>query len=545
MKKGIALILLSLMLIAALTGCGENNNVSNAPASTADGNIDMQAAEPVQNEEKPPLVIYHISDDEIELHYTHENLENTEELVFLIPDGEDAWNPAVQLRLDSYDGEIHPDMVVLTEELEIAYELYENGGGMEASVDGDTLICNMRHEDIISAFDKVTLWQHGYTSEPLSFEGIITDDLTTAVWKPAAEGILPDEFKRSEYDDEFFKPDSDDFIVVSYELPIELSTFEWQREGGPWFYSANNHLDLLKSTAMVTYLISFDGGEYLGMKIRVEYASADEAMNIGYTIIPAELGLPDKRDDSLINDEYFEESDQLLFGEQSATDYEVVYQGHFDRFRYYDFKALDSIQELERLVSVRLTDNSEALTTVPLSSLNYAAGKTEKSSLLSYLGDIEATAFSSKQTHKAGSDVVVLEMISELPGDAEHFTPLTNDYAYVIECHISLAEAYGSDEEEGLYEQFTHLYSFDDTGNVVQHIFRQQHVEYLDSVFEHDEFCESFQEWAFDKESGAYYIDYLVEYGADYSSEDETDKQSIERDLREYGQHEGYYFSKP
>lgn len=130
-------------------------------------------------------------------------------------------------------------------------------------------------------------------------------------------------------------------------------------------------------------------------------------------------------------------------------------------------------------------------------------------------------------------------MILNLPGDTKNFTPITDDYAYVIEQDIRGDEASEYYGIEGVYEQFLYLYSFDENGNVVQWMYRLYHIDHLNDDFEGYEFPESFKKWTFDKESGAYYIDYLVE------NEGSQTKDELLTDLVRYGQHEGFYFSKP
>lgn len=70
-------------------------------------------------------------------------------------------------------------------------------------------------------------------------------------------------------------------------------------------------------------------------------------------------------------------------------------------------------------------------------------------------------------------------------------------------------------------------------------MYRRYHIDHLSDDFEGSEFEESFKKWTFDKESGAYYIDYLVE------NEGSQTKDELLTDLLRYGEHEGFYFSKP
>lgn len=542
MKKIIAFILSALMLSALITGCGANNNRSNTPASTGDGSVDALSSESIKYEEKPPLVIYHISDNEIELHFTSQELASNELIAFLAPkDGENGgYNSSANLKLERVDGEINPFLMVFNEAMDVDYTVDVYSGEMEASVDGDTLICHIKHENIIAPFEKSALW-HIDTENPQPFEGIITDDVS-AVVEPVVEGVLPDEFKRSENDDQFFKPDSDDFIVLTYEIPIRLLLPEWyQFYGRVWHYGLYHSEK--ESNVKITYLISYTDDKYSSTKLRLEFASIDDAMVSSlvydYDIVPLDLGLPDKPDDSLVTAEFFEDCDQRRYGAISESDHNVVYHGHFDQFRYFEYKAQDTLPELKTLMSVPLTEYSDMLAFIAMSSLSYSAGKTQTCELLEYSGNVTATTYSSKRTHEAGSDNAVLEIISKLPGDSQYFAPVTDDYAYVIEHNYS-------DQGDGYFNQDVYLYSFDENGKIIQWIYRRQYSEYLSDAFEGEEFSENFKSWEYDEESGAYYIDYLAEYegGELYSSENSTAKEYLLFDLTKYGQHEGFYFSK-
>lgn len=542
MKKVIALILLSLMLTAAITGCGENNNVSNAPASAVDGNV---MAEPVQNEEKPRLVIYHISDDEIELHFTSNQLASVKLLSFLAPAGaEGAYNTCVDIDLaERRNDEICPCLMVFDEAMVISYTVDTYGEEMEVTVEGNTLICRISHENIIEPFAKAEIW-HVDAEDPQSFEGIITDDVP-AIIEPVVEGVLPDEFKRSEYDEQYFKPDSDDFILLTYEIPIRLLLPEWyQYYGRVWHYGLYHSEK--ESNVKITYLISYVEDNYSSTKLRLEFASVDDAMVSSlvydYDIVPLDLGLPDEPDDSLVTAEFFADCDQRRYGALEESDHDVLYHGHFDQFRYFEYKVHDTLPELKTLVSAPLTEHSDMLAFVPVSSLSYSAGDTQTCELLEYSGNVAATTYSSKRTHQAGSDNAVLDEMFEVPADKDYFKPLTDDYVYLI---YSQSGSLGDD----YYEQKVYLYSFDESGNLVQYIQR------ICSDFEHgDNGYMSYvpEAWLgateYVETDKAMYTDMLALFDTDdliYGLEEMTHKENLLFELMKQGQHEGFYFSKP
>lgn len=534
-------ILISAVMLIICTACSNNpaTETSSQPSSTNNGTALVSDIA----EEKPPLVIYHISDDEIEIRFTSKTLDTVEMLAFLRNSGNDVFNPAVQLQIEHYNGEIHPYLMAFTDTSEMDYIIYDNGDEMKVSVEDDTLICNIKRANIISEFDGVEIW-HIDTEQPISFEGIITDDVSGIV-KPVTEGVLPNEFKRSEYDDEYFKPNTDDFIVITYDIPVQLAQPEWHRPyGGDWAFGVFGD-EYAQSSAKVTYLLSFDDAKYLGTKVRLEYASIDEAMlsslEWSINLVPAERGMAnEKTEDETLIANFFEERDQDFFGRQAEkTDYTGTYYGHYDQFRYFDFKALDTLPNVERLIDFRLSDRSDAIPYFPMSSISYTAGKMQSATLVDYSASYAVLTYSSKRTNNAGSSDEALDLVLKLSGDEENFKPITDDYAYVIEEDIrgeQASENYGYD---GVYEQFVYLYSFNKSGKTVQCIYRLYHMEYLSEEFSGSEFPESFKKWTFDEESGAYYIDYLIENG------EMMTKEELSMDLQRHGQHKGYYFSKP
>ena len=543
MKKRNNALCIMIVLIILLTGCGgkvENSKI-NAPAE--ENNTVIQSSENVKKEENQPLVIYHISDDEIELHFTSDQLASIERLAFLAPSGDEngGYNSSVNIDFERDGDNICPFFIVFSETMDVAYTIDSYGNEMEVTIEGNTLICCIKHENIIAPFAKTEIW-HIDAENPQPFEGIITDDVS-AIIEPVVEGFLPDEFKRSEYDDQYFKPESDDFILLTYDISIRLLLPEWyQHYGRTWHYGL--YMSEKESNVKITYLISYVDNEYYSTKLRLEFASVDDAMVSSlvydYDIVPLDLGLPDEPDDSLVTAEFFGDCDQRRYGALTESDHDVVYHGHFDQFRYFEYKVQDTLPDLKTLMSVPLTEYSDMLAFVALSSLSYSAGDMQTCELLEYSGNVTATTYSSKRTHEAGSDSAVLDTINDLPGDSTYFSPITDDYAYVLtqDC---------PNQGDGYFNQDVYLYSFDSNGKIVQCIYRHQYSEFLSDAFEGEEFSESFKRWTFDKASGAYYIDYLADYegGELYSGEGSTAKENLLFELTKHGQHEGFYFSKP
>lgn len=304
-------------------------------------------------------------------------------------------------------------------------------------------------------------------------------------------------------------------------------------------------------------MLSFDGENYLGTKVRLKYATMNDAMlaslEDGAGLAPESLGLENqKTDDDHIIADFFEQEDRRFFNVLNAEDdhHEGIYLGHFDQYRYYDFKPTTSYAG-ENLIVLSLSAYSETIPFIPITSLNYTSGSIVMNTWESYHGNAELTIFSSKRTQKAGSDSVVLDSVHKLPGDSQYFTPLTDDYAYVIKyCH--------PDAGDGIYEYEVELYSFDNNGNLVQLVHRMYYSgllpggNYLIEGY-YDNFTEQQLEQnmvVYDKTNGVIYEDKVALYGADVCldsgiSEDSTQKENLQYDLTTEDQHEGFYFSKP
>lgn len=296
----------------------------------------------------------------------------------------------------------------------------------------------------------------------------------------------------------------------------------------------------------MTYIISYYEDKYTSTKIRIEYESIEDAMLAGlvygYIICPVALGYDNEPNDDLVTADYFEQADQMLHGERSESDHDYTYHGHFDQFRYFEYKVHDTLPELKTLVSAPLTEHSDMLAFVPVSSLSYSAGDTQTCELLEYSGNVAATTYSSKRTHQAGSDNAVLDEMFEVPADKDYFKPLTDDYVYLI---YSQSGSLGDD----YYEQQVYLYSFDESGNLVQYIQR------ICSDFEHgDNGYMSYvpEAWLgateYVETDKAMYTDMLALFDTDdliYGLEEMTHKENLLFELMKQGQHEGFYFSKP
>ena len=153
-----------------------------------------------------------------------------------------------------------------------------------------------------------------------------------------------------------------------------------------------------------------------------------------------------------------------------------------------------------------------------------------------------------KKTYEAGSDTSVLDAMYKLSGDGEHFSPLTDDYAYIIRSDSTYD--YGNGIKD--YMQEAYLYSFDGDGTLVQCVKRMYNSYFLQEGFDYKSYLPDYSEedWhhvVYDEAEKVFYTDYLALYGQEYVNIHEglTAKQSLEKDLTEQGQHEGFYFSKP
>ncbi len=539
-----------IMLIMLLTGCGRKVENINISTPTKEHNSVTQSSENIKMEENQPLTIYHISDDEIELHFSSDKLTSIANLVFLVPsaDGNGSYNPSVSINLEYNGDEISPRLTVYNTTMEVEYIIDLYCGEMEASITDKSLICHIKHENIIEPFEKTELW-HIDTESPQTFDGIIKEDVA-GVMEPVVEGVLPDEFKRSEYDNQYFKPNSDDFVVITYEQPIVLYVPVWYKNRtGVYEYGPYRDDNTKQSSAIVTYILSFDGDSCTSTKIRIEYKSIEDAMYAGlirdFTICPVALGYENEPNDDLITEGYFEEAELMLYerlAEKETDTLDVTYQGHYDNYRYFDFTRRE--EKLKYIDDVSVCENNGTLAYQPFISLDLSAGEAITQSIMNYNENYELKIYSSKKTFEAGSNSVVLESIQELHGDGQYFTPLTDDYVYVIRNNLS---------DTGYYIE--ELYSFDNYGKLVQDIMRERNPYFEQEGFDYKSYKSDLTEEQlahviFDDTDKVFYIDELALWGGENllyegMNANDTQKDILLQELINKGEHGGYYFSKP
>ena len=154
-----------------------------------------------------------------------------------------------------------------------------------------------------------------------------------------------------------------------------------------------------------------------------------------------------------------------------------------------------------------------------------------------------------KLQHTKDSDDTVLDIIKKLPNDEKYLKPLTDDYAYVIKHNYP-------DEGDGYFEQSINLYSFDDSGKLLQFVSREYNSSLVSGNYDLQSYYKNFTQQQLDQGMAIYdetnkvlYEDMLALYGGDnflYSgmNEDDTQKEILMQDLLTGGQHAGYYFSK-
>lgn len=327
-----------------------------------------------------------------------------------------------------------------------------------------------------------------------------TSKVTSSVAEQTASAKLPDNFVVSKYDEEYFQPETNDYIIVSYELPITLYVPEWFNYLGQMAYG---YADIEKqSTAKVTQMTYFDGEKQVGIKIRLEYKSVKDAMTAAIIrdkyIIPAKMGLPNKSDDSLVTAEYFEDGDIALFVAFPSTmynGYTAEYKGHFDNLRYFEIVCPNNESPFSNQFwhSAHVTDNEE-IGNIYMEKISYPAGELVTVSRLTAQHDEDWTVkmqlFSSKRSYtppepiSSESNESVLKEIISLPKDLQHFTPLTEDYLIVVYSNNETYDFKTGDPQESINQQIATLFSFDDNGNLVQECARSYNKSYItDNTF--------------------------------------------------------------
>ena len=577
---GFGRLLPALLAIVMLTGCGGGTEPplqeQNRPAAAADIAAAQKespsgASESVVHAEdetssQGPLRIELIGSDRVILHLTHESL--NEDLVRAesqfprmyeigFTKGEDF---AMMFRMDHGWRQFAPNEMLKNGE---SFSWVLEQDQIPLSVNGNTVSCDMTHPglaDKLRACEGYVFFYYENADHPVRDEhnppvlASLAECMTEAAEPVVVADThpLPDTYRRCPQDDQFFQPMSADYLVLTYEMPVELYVPTWNNQTGVTSYGA--FTDVKQGTARVTCLVSFDGDEYLGTKVRTEYGSVEESMlaslTYGHRIVPSELGYSDEADESLVTAAFFEESDRRMFGTLDITGHDMTYHGHHDQFRHFTFTARETDSQarfLKYLLPVPVSDRTGSTLEIPYPSMTYTAGETVTFEAIAYEGSFRVEAFSSMRSHQTGSNPEILETIHSLAADSRYFTPLTDDYLYVL----------ADDSEEtgaGTFRQNVELYAFNADGGLVQQVYRQEDAYFKTEGFSPTAYYGNFSQadWdkgilVFDETDQVFYFDWFAQaYGNGAPPAGENRKEQLREELlRSRAEAQGYYFSKP
>ncbi len=225
---------------------------------------------------------------------------------------------------NSYTRESENRISIDSKPLEIAHdsELLETENGLSALIkfDGiDGLLAACKHVEIASDDEQLF--------------AVIPYENMAKTAKPQIEK-LPDIFPKSSKDDEFFTPDSDDYVVVMEEYPVlKYYDYGFGYANGVEVYGP---VDTHDGSVTVVSIISYDEFGLISTKTKMIYSNLRDAM-----VAPAGrlswMGTEDLTDetehDEQIMADFFEEMDREFYGSGEYTNHE--YHGHFDNVRYF------------------------------------------------------------------------------------------------------------------------------------------------------------------------------------------------------------------
>ena len=572
-------LLPALLAVVMLAGCGRaalpasqdsNRTVATGDAAAAKMESPSGASGTVadaadETSSQGPLRIELIGSDRVILHLTHESV--NEDLIredsqfprkyeIGFTQGEDF---ALMFRMDHGWRQFAPNETLKNGE---SFSWVLEQDQIPLAVSGNTVSCDMTHPglaDKLRACEGYVFFYYENAEHPVRDEhnppvkASLADCMAEADAPVAVADTftLPDVYRRCPQDDQFFQPMSADYLVLAYEMPVELYVPQWNNQTGVASYGA--YTEVKNGSVRVTCLVSFDGDAYLGTKVRLEYGSVEESMlsslTYGHRIVPSELGYSDEADEALVTAAFFEESDRRMFGSLDITGHDVTYHGHHDQFRHFTFTARETDNQarfLRELLPVPVSDRTGSTRQIPYPSMTYIAGDTVSFEAFAYDGSFMVEAFSSMRSHRSGSNPEIMKTIHSLASDSRHFTPKTDDYLYVL---AQDAEEDGS----GTFIQHVELYAFNADGGLVQQVFRQESAYFKTEGFSPEAYYANFSQadWdkgimVFDKTDSAFYFNvFAQEFGDGAPPAGENRKEQLREEMLRRAEVQGYYFSKP
>ncbi len=190
-------------------------------------------------------------------------------------------------------------------------------------------------------------------------------------------------------DKDYFAPLSDDYKITVVELPdVKQYITHWYQRMGYWVYGPEESKSI---SAQLVVLDSYDEFGLISSQVKIIYPNAEEAKMASVSgssmIIAENLTGKNKRDDSLVTQAFFDESDQLVFGQDMSSSETKTYHGVFDNVRYLTYRGL---------YIAPITDLTDC-PPISLEDMMFTAGKVLPQNISLQTGEtLQITTYSSK-----------------------------------------------------------------------------------------------------------------------------------------------------
>ncbi len=208
---------------------------------------------------------------------------------------------------------------------------------------------------------------------------------------------MPDFVPENAGDKDYFAPVSDNYKITVVEMPnVKQYITHWYQRMGYWVYGPEENKTI---SAQFVVLDSYDEFGLISSQVKIIYPNAEEAKMAsvsGSSMIVAEnLTGKNKRDDSLVTQAFFDENDQLVFGQDMSSSETKTYHGVFDNVRYFTFVP-NRTWVYSGLYIAPITDLTDC-PPISLEELSYTTGKVLSQNVSLQTGEtLQITTYSSK-----------------------------------------------------------------------------------------------------------------------------------------------------
>ena len=193
-------------------------------------------------------------------------------------------------------------------------------------------ICHKNIRQLIEGYECYKASSYEQTYEKGYCADVVSEETIPVV-------SMPDFVPKNARDKDYFAPLSDDYKIMVIELPdVKQYITHWYQRMGYWVYGPEETKSI---SAQLVVLDSYDEFGLISSQVKIIYPNAEEAKMASVSgssmIIAENLTGKNKRDDSLVTQAFFDESDQLVFGQDMSSSETKTYHGVFDNVRHLTF----------------------------------------------------------------------------------------------------------------------------------------------------------------------------------------------------------------